>query len=188
MTTEVARRGTARWEAGAELIEKVYDSQYGAVIPAHADEMVIVTNQAGKIIAATGLREATDNFFSQVYLNTPVEAAISKGLNRPVKRSEILEVVTLATATPAAILPLFAAVIAQGQARGKTYCMFTATSRLRQIFRKLKMDLLELAPADPARLDNAGDWGRYYATNPVVCAISAEHCSRHHTRFLKAAA
>jgi len=178
----------ARWEAGAELIEKVYDSQYGAVIPAHADEMILVANQEGKIIAATGLREATDDFFSQVYLNTPVEAAISKSLKRPVKRTEILEVVTLATATPVAILPLFAAVVAEGQARGKTYCMFTATSRLRQIFRKLKMELLELAPADPARLDNAGDWGRYYATNPVVCAISAECCSRYHIGFMRAAA
>ena len=188
MTTEVAKRGSARWEAGAELIENVYGSQYGAVIPAHADEMVLVSNQQGKIIAATGLREATDDFFSQVYLDTPVETAISKGLNRPVKRTDILEVVTLATATPAAMLPLFAAVIAEGQARGKTYCMFTATSRLRQIFRKLKMDLLELAPADPERLDNADDWGRYYATDPVVCAVSAEHCSRHHTRILKVAA
>ncbi len=188
MTTEVAKRGSARWEAGAELIENVYGNQYGAVIPAHADEMILVTSQQGKIIAATGLREATGDFFSQVYLDTPVEAAISKGLNRPVKRSEILEVVTLATATPAAMLPLFAAVVAEGQARGKTHCMFTATSRLRQIFRKLKMELLELAPANPARLDNAGDWGRYYATNPVVCAISAEHCSRHHTGFMRAAA
>ncbi|PCH69623.1 MAG: hypothetical protein COC12_09105 [Rhodobacteraceae bacterium] len=188
MTTELARRGTARWEAGAELIENVYDNQYGAVIPAHADEMILATNQHGKIIAATGLREAKGDFFSQIYLNTPVEAAISKGLNLPVKRDEILEVVTLATATPTAILPLFAGVVIEGQARGKTYCMFTATSRLRQIFRKLKMELIELAPADPARMDNAGDWGRYYATNPVVCAISAEHCSRHHTRFLRAAA
>ncbi len=188
MATELARRGTARWAAGADLIERVYGGQYGAVIPHHADEMILATDRRGEIIAATGLRDAVGGFFSDIYLDDPVEAAISMGLRQPVLRDEILEVVTLATATPAAILPLFAGVVAEGQRRGKTCCMFTATTRLRQIFQKLNMGLVELAPADPARLNNADAWGKYYATEPVVCAISAERGAQRHARFLRAAA
>nr|WP_265944445.1 thermostable hemolysin [Dechloromonas sp. A34] len=49
--------------------------------------------------------------------------------------------------------------------------VFTATGELIRIFAKLGLPLLALAPADPARLGSeAGAWGSYYETAPVVVA------------------
>jgi hypothetical protein len=39
------------------------------------------------------------------------------------------------------------------------------------MFRRLGLDIIELAPADALRLPDAGaGWGRYYDNDPIVCA------------------
>jgi hypothetical protein len=49
--------------------------------------------------------------------------------------------------------------------------VFTATQELIRIFTKLGLPLLALAKADPARLgEEAGSWGTYYDTQPIVVA------------------
>jgi len=188
MVVELAKRGSERWYLGAKLIEDVYQRSYGAVIPSHADELIMVMNPQGKVIAATGLRDERAGFFSQTYLDGPAESAISASIGRPVSRDEIIEVVTLATTTPAAILPLLTGVAVEGRKRGKTCCMFTATTRLRRIFHKIGLEMVTLAAADATRLQNADVWGRYYATDPKVCVVMEKQPAVHMPHCLRAVA
>ncbi len=188
MVVELAKRGSQSWYMGAKLIEEVYQRSYGAVIPSHADELIVVMNSKGHVIAATGLRDANAGFFSQTYLDGPAESAISKGIGQPVSCDEILEVVTLATTTPTAILPLLTGVAVEGRKRGKTCCMFTATARLRHIFHKIGLNMVELASADATSLQNSDVWGRYYATDPKVCVVTEKKTAVHQPNCLKAVA
>ena len=51
----------------------------------------------------------------------------------------------------------------------------TATDELRRIFHKAGLGALQLARADPRRLDDGGGrWGAYYQTEPVVLAGSID--------------
>jgi len=188
MVVELAKRGSENWYLGAKLIEDVYQRSFGAVIPSHADELIMVKNAQGQVLAATGLRDERAGFFSQTYLDGPAETVISASMGGPVSRDEILEVVTLATTNPTAILPLLTGVAVEGRKRGKTCCLFTATARLRQIFQKIGMDMATLASADAARLQNADVWGRYYATDPKVCVVMEKQRAAHMPQCLRAVA
>jgi hypothetical protein len=54
---------------------------------------------------------------------------------------------------------------------GFEWVVFTATSELIGILRRLGLPPLALASADPDRLgEKAHQWGSYYATHPVVVA------------------
>lgn len=58
---------------------------------------------------------------------------------------------------------------------GYAWVTFTATRALRNSFRRLGLQPIKLAAADPARLEDGGaSWGTYYAQDPVVvaCEIS----------------
>jgi len=188
MGVELVKRGSENWHLGAKLIEEVYQRNFGAVIPSHADELIIVQNAQGKVLAATGLRDEKAGFFSQTYLDGPAETVISESLGRRVSRDKIFEVVTMATTTPSAILPLLTGVAVEARKRGKTCCMFTATTRLRQIFQKIGLDMATLATADAARLQNADVWGRYYATDPKVCVVTEKQTAVHMPQCLRAVA
>ena len=49
--------------------------------------------------------------------------------------------------------------------------VFTATRELRNSFRRLGLNPLRLARADPARLPDGGaNWGSYYEHDPLVMA------------------
>jgi len=57
--------------------------------------------------------------------------------------------------------------------------VFTGTRALLNSFRRLGLELQALAAADPARLgDQAGDWGSYYDSGPMVMACEVEDCHR----------
>jgi hypothetical protein len=63
---------------------------------------------------------------------------------------------------------------------GVEWAAFTGTTALRNCFRRLAIDLKELAPADGTRLGGVAlaKWGTYYETRPrVVAARIAEVCA-----------
>lgn len=158
--------------AAAEAhVRAVYREVYGAALDAFAPLLVSAIDPGGRVLAAAGVRTAQDGFFSSVYLDDPLEARLSAFAGRPVAAERILEVVSLASVSPFPVLPLIDAIIAWGRERGMEWGVFTATAPLRRLLRRAGMAYLDLGPALPERLGDAGVWGDYYRSDPRVCAF-----------------
>jgi hypothetical protein len=101
-----------------------------------------------------------------------------------VARDRIVEVGNLAAGAPGGGAGMILAMAAHLDALGYEWVVFTATSELLGIFNRMALPPLALATADPFRLgDDAGEWGSYYETRPVVVAgrirLALERLLRH---------
>jgi len=159
----------ARAEAEA-LIAQVYAHEFGAKITTFAKLLIALQDENGTIVAAAGLRMAGD-FFSEVYLDRPIENVLSDHWQPPATRDEIAEVTTLAARRPNASHALFSAIIGFMRSQDIRFAFFTVTERLHHMLKRTGIPAEELARATPDRIDNADDWGHYYATSPRVVAI-----------------
>lgn len=169
-------RTDPRRAAVEALIRTVYQARYGADVPAFPDRLAAIFDADGLPHCAAGLRDAASGFFSEVYLDRPVEEAISALALEPAPREAVLEVTTLAAARPGAAFTLIDRITADGRARGMRWGLFTATRPLRHGLLRAGAGLIELGRADPGRLADAGCWGRYYETDPFVCAVAGDAC------------
>ncbi|RZJ86368.1 MAG: hypothetical protein EON88_24800 [Brevundimonas sp.] len=154
------------------FIEDAYAEAYGSRIRAHYPTLMSVQDEAGVIYAVVGFRHAAeDALFLEQYLDAPVEAALGQAVGVPVERAHIAEIGGLASSGQGATVFLFAAMARHLKREGLRFAVATATGELRRIFSRAGLGALELAKADPARLDDGGGaWGAYYQTDPVVLA------------------
>jgi hypothetical protein len=159
----------ARGEAEA-LIAQVYAHEYGAKVKTFAKLLIALQDETGTIVAAAGLRLSGD-FFSEIYLDRSIESVLSDHWCPPATRDEIAEVTTLAAIRPNASHALFSAIIGFMRSQGIRFAFFTVTERLHHMLKRTGIPAEELARATPDRIDNAEDWGHYYATCPRVVAI-----------------
>jgi hypothetical protein len=169
--TQFITEGHPLWWAAMAHIRGVYRSAHQAEITDFAPEIVVATNGQGAIICAAGLRTVADGFFSEAYLDEPIAETLSFVTDEVVRPDEVVEVVTLASNRACAALHMLDAIASEGRRRGMRFGFFTATSRLRSILRRAGLPLIPLAPARHERIENAGTWGRYYRTDPWVCAL-----------------
>ena len=165
----IDRDHPARAEAEA-LISNVYDHQYGAKIRAFSDLLIALPDSEGVLRAAAGLRIG-GNFFSEVYLDRPIESVLSDHWHPPATREEIAEVTTLAATHPNASYALFSGIVGYLNALDVRFAFFTVTERLHRILIRAGIPAEELAEANADHVHNAEEWGLYYATNPKVVAI-----------------
>lgn len=163
----------------AALISLIHD-RYAAVhgaIPA-SDYATYLTIGAPDLPQATlGYRLAAgDALFLEAYLDRPIEAVLTQAFGRPVPRARIVELGDHASRRAGATVTLWreAAAALAGQA---DVAVAVLTRPLRSMFARLGLDLVELAPARIDALGEAGSaWGRYYQTDPVVCAGDIDAC------------
>ena len=181
MRVELLDWRDAGWQPAAAMIESHFRAGHGAEITLPALRLAVALSANGRILGAAGLRDAKRGFFSQIYLDQPVETLLSRQSGSPVGAEEIIEVASMACPYPAATLPLIEAITAEGRRMGKSWGLFTATGPLMRLLRRTGVPLLPLAPARPERLPDAGRWGRYYQTNPWVCALQE---GVEHLRFM----
>ena len=153
-------------------IQKIYLDAYGASVTEFAPLLVATRNASGDILCAAGIRTAADGFFSDTYLQGDFATALSARTGQTIAPTNIMEVVSLATATPFPVLAMLDAMIDWGRARGMSWGVFTATARLRRLLERTGLSYTRLCPADPAHIDDPQPWGRYYQTDPWVCAFS----------------
>ena len=174
MTAEIMpilidKKHAQRAEAEA-LIARVYAHEYGASIVAFSDLLIALPDAHGTLRAAAGLRIG-GNFFSEVYLDRPIEQVLSDHWHPPATRDEIAEVTTLAAVHPNASHALFSGIVGYLKALDVRFAFFTVTERLHRMLIRTGIPAEELAPAKASKVHNAEDWGLYYATNPKVVAI-----------------
>ena len=158
-------------------IGDVYERAFGARGLAFPRRLIALLDDFGHPVCAAGLRTPAEGFFSEVYIDLPIEQLLTADSGRPVERSRIFEVTTLASRT-SDISPLFIRQLALlGEIAGFDWSFFTATARLRKLLYQLGIPIAELAPADPGRLADADRWGSYYTHAPLVCAVNKKWLS-----------
>jgi hypothetical protein len=123
------------------------------------------------VACAASLRFAEDGFFSERYLDQPIESLVSRHSGTRADRNALAEVGSLAAVRPGLVRTLVGGVIEHLSQQGVRWAFFTATARLRILLRWSGIPLIELAGADPARVDNAQAWGGYYHHDPRVMLV-----------------
>ncbi|RVU33898.1 hypothetical protein EOI86_22465 [Hwanghaeella grinnelliae] len=174
MPFAIIRPDDRRRTAVETMIRSVYRDRYQAMIADFPPCLAALFNADNVPLCAAGLRDDDSGFFSEVYLDQSVEASIARLAREPVARTSILEVTTLAASHPGHALKLVDHIVADGEQRGMKWGLFTATRPLRIGLRRSGAGVLEIALAEQHRVENAEQWGSYYETNPIVCAVSGD--------------
>jgi hypothetical protein len=157
--------------ATEQLIAEVYARHYSARVLAFPTTLVAMMSDGGAPSCAAGLRFAADGFFSECYLDAPVDAVLSGVWHSPVRRELIFEVTSLASRAPHMVGPFLRKIIACGAAAGFEWAFFTATAPLKALLDHIGLPLMPLAAADRSRVANPDAWGSYYALAPNVYAV-----------------
>lgn len=164
-----------RYPAVTAFVARVFCEDYFARPSSFPRRLFARYDDGGHLVAAAGLRTVADGFFSEHYLDLPVERALALAAGRPVARADVSEVSTLvsrAARETGAFIDDIAATIAD---LGFRWSFFTLTHRLSTLLRRKGLTPIDLAPADPRRVPSPDIWGRYYLTSPRVFAVSIEH-------------
>ncbi|WGM30720.1 thermostable hemolysin [Brevundimonas sp. NIBR11] len=158
------------------FVEDAYAEAYGGQIHAHYPTLMSVQDEAGILYAAVGFRHAAEApLYLEQYLEGPVEGVLGQAIGARVDRTHVVEIGGLASSGQGATVFLFAAMAHHLQKEGLRFAVATATEELQRIFHKAGLGALQIAKADPRRLeDGGGSWGAYYQTDPVVLAGSIE--------------
>jgi hypothetical protein len=186
--TVVIREGDALRGLAETFIREVYAARYGAQLQAFPSRIFAVLNARAEIVCAAGVRLQDDGFFSERYLDSPIEQALSVTSKRAIARGDIFEVTTLASQAPRATASFIEAVGAFGENNGFLWSFFTLTRRLRLLVDRLGHPLTHLADADHRRIPDHERWGTYYASEPRVFAIASPRLALQGTGSLYAEA
>jgi len=169
--TTIIREGDALRSVVEAFIRNVYASEYGAQLRTFPSRLFALTNDRGEIVCAAGVRLQEDGFFSELYLDSPIELALGTTSNRTIARSQIFEVTTFASRAPRATMQFTKSLGIFGELNGFAWSFFTLTQRLHRLVERLGHPLIHLADADYRRIPDHERWGTYYASQPKVFAI-----------------
>jgi len=161
----------SEWEKATDFIRETYARAYGARIDTFMPKIMRVAHVAGDYRAVMGFRLAgQERLFLENYMDEPIEDVISRYRGEPVQRSEIIEVGNLAEAIPGDARMALIGATAYMHALGCRWLVFTGVTRMRNVFRRLGLDVWELMAADENRLppEEVARWGTYYQGNPVI--------------------
>ena len=155
-----------------DLIKQRYADVYGAAPSADFPHFCVIDRDDGAgPRAALGLRLGDEgSLFLEQYLDLPIEDELREKLGISFDRARIVEIGALASSQSRATIALWART-ARHLDGVADVAVAVLTAPMRAMFARLAIDIVELAPADPARLPDQGtEWGSYYELNPIVCA------------------
>ncbi|WP_232247285.1 thermostable hemolysin [Kitasatospora azatica] len=165
-------RGSAAWLDAGELVRRTYAEAYGARISPDPDAFFLAAaTRADGTRAIAGCAGCTyasaTPFFSERYLDQPIESAIAQRLGTPVDRDRVIEIGPLAGHGGAGrelirLTPIIA------WSMGMEYLLCTVTGALRSSLERVGITFTPLGPADPDRIDpgQRAAWGSYYDQQP----------------------
>ncbi len=170
--TEILDRHDISWSSAAEFMRNVYRNSYGAELATFPNRILARFDRHGTVLCAAGLRSDTDGFFSEYYLDQPIEAALADIVGHPVARNAICEVTTLVSRAPHETSYFVDDIVRLAAELGFRWSFFTLTRRLALMVRHKGLSPYDLAAATADRVPQPEKWGRYYQTSPRVFAVS----------------
>jgi hypothetical protein len=157
------------------FIHHIFQQAYGAEVRAFYPNLTAFTT-CGRIRGVVGYRNGVAQpLFSEQYLDTPVEKAMTTHLDQIVERRHVVEVGNLALSGMGEARWVIAAMTVLLQAAGYRWVLFTAVKPLFNAFQRLGLRPVQIAIPDPKRLPDSGNyWGSYYEAGPMVYAGNIE--------------
>lgn|GEM_PF-325708 len=168
-------RDTAARGEIERFIHSRFARAYGADLRTFLPGLLSLRDADGALRAALGFAPAAGRrLYLERYLDTPIEAALGYAAHQSIAREEVMEVGNLAVTCAGGARLLLTALTAYLHSGDYRLAIFTAVPLLRNSFARLGIDLIEVAAADPARLDRSerNAWGRYYERGATVMAAS----------------
>lgn len=176
MNTQIIERDNSehagRYDAAAAQLQQVYSHAFGARPQTMPPRFAVTFSARGDIICAAGIRLPSEGFFSQCYLDEPIEVALSRQAGVAVAADQIIEVGALATQSPFPVFPTLRAISDWGRARDMSWAIFTGTTEVRRLITRAKISAIMVCPAARERVSDPQVWGRYYEHDPWVCAFA----------------
>ena len=154
-----------------QFVAQAYARHYGAVLNHFLPSLLCLRDGSGQLSAALGFRGALGApMFLEHYLETSVDCALARQINRPCDRRGIVEVGNLASRSAGGTRALITALTGYLKGAGHDWAVFTAVASLRNSFQRLGIELLTLDRARIERLPlpDQAHWGTYYDTDPLV--------------------
>ncbi|MCG2634806.1 MAG: thermostable hemolysin [Gammaproteobacteria bacterium] len=141
---------------------------------------LLLQRRGAELNAVVGVRSLDEpGGMVQRYFDRPLEELIGEVAGESVGREEILEVGHLAAASRGAARRIIRALTHSLHTEGVGWVAFTAVPILSNTFRRMNVPLLDLGPADPARVGaDAAAWGDYYKHQPRVMVVSVQQAGR----------
>ena len=140
---------TRRRRSAEEFIKNTYAARYGARLETFPSRIVALLDHRDEILCAAGLRFLDDGFFSESYLDSPIEDVVSAILARAGQQPERnLSVTTLASRAPLATAEFISEITTFGERAGFEWSFFTLTRRLHLMVRRLGIALTCLGEAE----------------------------------------
>jgi hypothetical protein len=152
-------------------IRTTYWERFQARLTRLPRTLVASVSTSGIIECAAGVRFSEHDFFSECYLDLPVEIALQHRFGLPVQRSRIIEVCNLAGRKPGRSQSFIASFIEFAESDEFDWVIFTATKSLRALLERGGLRMTQLARAERFRVANPSDWGSYYEHDPRVMAV-----------------
>ena len=166
----IATPGDHRFLDATELTREQYREHFNCEL-AHVYPKVFCLYKNDELVACCGYRAADqESLFLEQYLDLSIEQQISRETGKPLDRSTIVEIGGLAVTNKAEAFVFMMKLAPAFQSLGFTFATCTVTRPVRRCLQKLGIESYLLANADPTRVSDDSDWGRYYDTNPVVLA------------------
>src|ERR1700692_4197423 len=151
LKTTLLTMDDARRRSAEEFIKNTYAARYGARLETFPSRIIAVLDDRDEILCAAGLRFLDDGFFSECYLDAPIEDVVSAISARAVNRSAIFEVTTLASRAPLVTGEFIAEIGIFGEKAGFEWTFFTLTRRLHLMVGRLGIAPILLGEADRRR-------------------------------------
>ncbi len=159
-------------EAVRTFVSDRFAEQHGATPCMDYQDWHVINIGAHQPMAALAVRQAADEtLFLETYFDKPIEMIVSAAFGRQIARSAIVEIGCLAATPTSAMLRLWSEAAIR-LSDGHEIAVATLTRPLRTMFTRVGLPFIELAEANPKHLHHEirDRWGRYYETQPVVCA------------------
>ena len=178
MQIKVVLPGTSEWDHAVRLVRYKYRRNFAAEVDPNPDAfLTCLVQEAGEYVpvACAGLTHSDNRrLFSEQYLPEPIEVMISRSENRPVARSAVIEVGSLAATRVWAGSELVRVTPLLSWCMGKEFIMLTATQQLRALLLKAGIPFHPLCYAEDTVLDadSRARWGNYYEQAPQTGYVS----------------
>ncbi|MGD0184792.1 MAG: thermostable hemolysin [Roseiarcus sp.] len=178
MITIMLGPSSPRRREAEEFIQKVYLTRHAANLIGFPPNIIACLDDNAAMVCAAGLRAERDGFFSERYLDAPIESVLGAVYGRPVARASVVEVCNLASRAPRVTAAFIREIAELGGTSGFDCSFFTLTRRLSVMVERLGVDLTYLAEADYRRIPDFERWGEYYAHQPKVYAAAKSAFAR----------
>jgi len=186
MLVVVTRRDRLRdFVEGA--IRQLYRERYEAYLSSFAATIVAELGPSGDIECAAGIRFGNEAFFSECYLDRPIEYLLEDYMVNNVHRDRIVEVCHLAAVTPGRSLSFVQKLIELLRGMDAEWAVFTATKPLRNLLQRSRLTMIELGAAERSRVPYPESWGRYFEHDPRIMAVGRQAFAPRHFGALPSA-